>query len=58
MMWINSKVVNNGTVAGTPIFSLASASMGSKMPSVWTTIVGSGNYGTANNITTSVNNDN
>lgn len=52
---INSKVTNGGGVTNTPIFSIALANMKSDMPSVWSNIVGAGNEGTVNNITTSVN---
>lgn len=53
---IVANIVSGGTALDTPIFSLALTSMNSaNFPDVWSTVVGLGNHGSVNNITTSVN---
>ena len=52
---IKEDVVSGNTDYTTPIFSLALKAMGQyNFPAVWNNIVGSGNSGTSNNITTTV----
>lgn len=53
---INDTITSGNTTATIPIFSIAAKSMGgiSYLPSVWRNIVGAGDSGTPNNITTTV----
>ena len=51
---ILNTITNGGGIWSTPVFSLASKGMGNAFPTVWSTIFGTGNSGSTNNITTSV----
>ena len=53
---IVSTISNGKGLWSTPIFSIASKEMGSDFPTVWSTIFGSGNSGSVNNIVTTVGN--
>lgn len=52
---VKDDITSGGEISDTPIFSLALKGMGQSLyPEVWKNIVGSGDYGTVNNITTTV----
>ena len=53
---IVSTISNGKGLWSTPIFSIASKEMGNNFPTVWSTIFGSGNSGSVNNIVTTVGN--